>query len=410
MSEKETVTDPSTTGAVDSADSELDWSQTLDTLLRARARGARTHLPPVGEDPIDATRSTAPSVQTAGGATAGSTRAHAENGRTSVDEPEATAGLDRQAGSRRSARVPTGPDLVVAIPAYNEAGTIEDVVTDARAFCDHVYVIDDGSDDETATRASAAGATVVEHRRNRGYGAALQTAFREAARLDPAHLAVVDGDGQHDPTDIPGLVERQNETDAEIVIGSRYGGRSRSSIPLYRRAGLLVINVLTNLCLGVVRKRSRIKDTQSGFRVYDNRAIGELAESTVTDDGMGASIDILYHAHRAGYEVVEETTEIDYDVDDANSINPVAHGMVLVQNLLRTIERERPMTVLGVPGFLVVLCGLGFGYWTASYYVETAVFPIGLATVATFLVLVGFLSSFTGLILHALNIHAQSSD
>jgi hypothetical protein len=68
------------------------------------------------------------------------------------------------------------------------------------------------------------------------------------------------------------------------------------------------------------------------------------------------------------------------------------------------------MTVLGVPGFLVVLCGLGFGYWTVSYYVETAVFPIGLATVATFLVLVGFLSSFTGIILHALNIHARSEN
>lgn len=304
-----------------------------------------------------------------------------------------------------TSRVDVGPEILVAIPAYNEAQAINQVVTEAAVYADEVLVIDDGSTDDTVAEARAAGATVIEHETNTGYGGALQTAFTEAKRAGAAHLAILDGDGQHDPADIPRLVERQQTGDANIVIGSRFEEAAETELPLYRRVGLRVVNTLTNLSLGVVRKRSRIDDTQSGFRVYDETAIASLAEADEIGNNMGASTDILYHAHRHGYDIEEVGTTIDYDVEDASSQNPVSHGLQLVQNILRTVERERPVTVLGVPGFVSAILGLGFGYFTFSNYITTGTFPLGLAIVSVFFTLAGIFAAFTAIILHSLNTH-----
>lgn len=300
------------------------------------------------------------------------------------------------------------PDVLVAIPAYNEASTIASVVTEARAYADEVVVVDDGSDDGTAESARTAGATVIEHDRNCGYGGALKTAFTEAERAGAEHLVVIDGDGQHEPKDIPQFVEQQESTGADIVIGSRFGQESKTELPLYRLVGLLVVNLLTNLSLGAVRKRSRIGDTQSGFRTYNRRSIATLAGDDSIGNDMGASTDILYHAHRQGYRIEEVGTTIRYDVEDASTQNPVSHGIRLVSNILRTIEREHPVMMLGVPGFLSALVGLAFGYATFSNYLGTGSFPIGLAVVSVFFALAGILAAFTGIILHSLEAHTKS--
>ncbi|MFC7227945.1 glycosyltransferase [Salinirubellus salinus] len=299
------------------------------------------------------------------------------------------------------------PDVLVAIPAYNEGATIADVVTEAREHADEIVVVDDGSDDGTVETARAAGATVIEHDRNRGYGGALKTAFAEAERAGAEHLVVLDGDGQHDPGDIPQFVDQQESTEADIVIGSRFGPGSETQLPRYRRVGLRLVNVLTNLSLGVVRKGSRIKDTQSGFRVYNRRSIVSLAEDDSIGNEMGASTDILYHAHRHGYRIEEVGTTINYDVADANTQNPVSHGLHIVSNILRTVEREHPVMLLGIPGVLSTLVGLGFGYATFSNYLNSGSFPLGLAVVSVFFALAGILAAFTGIILHSLETHAQ---
>lgn len=301
--------------------------------------------------------------------------------------------------------VRAGPEVLVAIPAYNEGDTIADVVSEALPHADEVLVVDDGSTDDTVERARSAGATVVEHDHNRGYGSALRTAFEEADRGGAEHLVVLDGDGQHDPGDVPRLVEVQQERDAEVVIGCRFGEDADTDLPLYRRFGIGVVNVLTNLSLGVLRPSSRIRDTQSGFRAYDAEAIVSLAAADDIGDHMGASTDILHHAHVRDYDIVEVGTTVDYDVDDASSQSPLSHGLTLIFNLLRTIERERPVMALGVPGLLSTLLGIGFGYWTIHNYFLTDTFSLGLAVVSTFFVLAGILSAFTAIILHSLSQH-----
>jgi len=306
--------------------------------------------------------------------------------------------------------VETEPAVLVGIPAYNEAGSIGEVVGEARKHADAVVVVDDGSTDGTGGEARGAGATVVEHDRNRGYGAALKTVFREAERSGAEHLVILDGDGQHDASDVDRLVEHQRKTEAEVVIGSRFADGSETELPVYRRFGLAVVNVLTNLSLGVVRSRSRVRDTQSGFRCYGREAIESLAADDSIGDHMGASTDILHHAHARDHEIEEIGTTVDYDVENASNHSPVQHGLTLVMNILRTIEHERPVLILGVPGFVLSFLGVTFGYMTFSTFINTNVFPIGTAITSVFFTLIGVFAGFTAIILHALTQYLETSN
>jgi len=305
-------------------------------------------------------------------------------------------------GARFKSLVDADGGVLVGIPAYNEAETIRDVVRDASERADHVLVVDDGSDDDTASAAREAGATVVEHGYNRGYGGALKTTFREANRCGADHLVVVDGDGQHDASDITQLVDHQRESGAQVVIGSRFHGVGGTDLPLYRRAGVEVVNTLTNASLDSFEGEQRIRDTQCGFRCYGREAIESLAMDYSISNHMGASTDILHHACSRGYGIEEVGTTVDYDVENASTQNPIRHGFTLVNNILTTIETEHPVLILGVPGFLMSFTGVGFGYLTFSNYIGTDTFSYGLATTSVFFTLIGIFAGFTAIILHAL--------
>jgi glycosyltransferase involved in cell wall biosynthesis len=232
------------------------------------------------------------------------------------------------------------PDVegtVVGIPAYNEANTIGGVVSESSNVAEEVLVVDDGSDDGTARIARSAGATVIRHDRNRGYGAALKAIFEEAARRSATHLVTLDGDAQHDPSDIPRLVGHLDRTGAGVVVGSRFVGSGATDAPLYRRFGLHLLNTLAVVALGRAGSSSPITDTQSGFRAYDRRVIRALAGRDRISDHMGASTDVLYLACQDGFSVEEVGTEISYDVETTSTENPVSHGTVLLKNVLRTI-------------------------------------------------------------------------
>jgi glycosyltransferase involved in cell wall biosynthesis len=298
--------------------------------------------------------------------------------------------------------------VVAAIPAYNEEATIGEVVHAVREHTDEVLIVDDGSTDDTVEVAEGAGGTVVEHDRNRGYGAALKTAFEEADRRSADVLVTLDGDGQHDADEIPKLVREHWTTDADIVIGSRFCDDTTVDIPLYRRLGLSVINLLTNLSMGVVRRGSWVSDTQSGFRVFGERAIRSIAADDRFGDGMSASTDFLYHAHRHGYRIEEVGSQIQYDDNATSTRNPLVHGATLVSNILKTIERERPLTFLGIPGMGIVLSGIGLGYWTVLNYLEYQSFSAGIALLCLLFLFLGTLLSITSIILHALNRHIET--
>lgn len=248
-------------------------------------------------------------------------------------------------------------DVVIGIPAYNEADTVGDVVRAASDMGVDVVVVDDGSADTTASVASDAGATVLQHGDNRGYGAALGTLFSAAHENGVDHLVVVDADGQHDPTQAGSLVEAQRATGGDIVIGSRFVEGSQTDMPLYRRAGLGVVNGLTGAALWLGYSAERVADTQSGFRAYNAEAIELLACRADLSDGMDASLDILFHAADEGLTFAETPVDVTYDVAEANTHNPVVHGCVLVSNIVGRALSDRPGRMLGVPGSLCLVLG-----------------------------------------------------
>ena len=248
-------------------------------------------------------------------------------------------------------------DVVIGIPAYNEADTVGEVVRTAREQATAVVVVDDGSEDRTAAVARDAGAAVVSHTRNRGYGAALATLFTTAYEYGADHLVVVDADGQHDPADALDLVVTQRASGGDIVVGSRFVAGAPTQMPLYRRAGLAVINGLVGTALRLGYSAEPVADTQCGFRAYNAETIEMLARRAELSDGMDASLDILFHAAAEDCTFAETPVDVRYDVAERNTHNPVVHGSVLLRNVIGRVLSDRPLRTLGVPGSLCLLVG-----------------------------------------------------
>ena len=182
------------------------------------------------------------------------------------------------------------------VPAFNEAGSIAQTVGEIREHAPgfDVLVVDDGSSDETAALARGAGARVVSLPFNIGIGGAVQCGYI-FARENGYEVAVqVDGDGQHDPRDIPRLLAALREQPSvEMITGSRFlaaGDGYRSSRS--RRAGIRVFQALISLIT-----RQRVTDATSGFRMSGRRGI-ELFARDYPPDYPEVEAIVLAHAHR----------------------------------------------------------------------------------------------------------------
>lgn len=238
---------------------------------------------------------------------------------------------------------------LVAVPCYNEATMIASVVLRARAFVDDVLVVDDGSSDRTAVMAKEAGAIVIAHRTNLGYGAALRTCFEYSQDHGYDVMVILDGDGQHDPANIPEMLQKMKESGADIVIGSRFLSM-QDEVPFYRRVGLKVLDKATNTSGGVPTT-----DTQCGYRAYGPKAIETIA---VSDDSMGAGSEILAVAQENGLTVAEVPIRVRYDLKDTSSQNPVVHATDVLASIVWRMIARHPVLFVAVPGFLLTFGGL----------------------------------------------------
>jgi len=301
----------------------------------------------------------------------------------------------RPATSPRFAPEVEPVSLLAAIPAFNEQKTIGSVVLTAQRYATKVIVIDDGSEDETAWVAEQAGATVIRHPTNRGYGAALRSCFEYARESEFEVLVILDGDGQHRPEMIPQVVAPIDEGRADVSIGSRFlAGHKSGGVPGYRRFGIGVITKLTNLG---TRHSDKITDAQSGFRAYSRAAITALDP---LDTDMGASAEILWEADRKGLRILEVPIQVDYRKDKP-ARKPVQHGLRVIGSMVRYVENEHPLLFFALPGLILALTGISLGYFVLDTYRRGLGFPIGWALVTLLTILLGMLLAFTGLILHA---------
>jgi glycosyltransferase involved in cell wall biosynthesis len=217
------------------------------------------------------------------------------------------------------------PRIVVAIPCYNTAPFITDIAKKAKQYVDEVIVVDDGSSDDTAKLARTAGATVVSHEKNRGYGGAIRSCFTAAKRSNADILVIVDGDAQHDPTEIPSVVKPALDGVADIVIGTRFSD-THNNMPKYRSFGIKVINLIYNL--GASAKTS---DAQSGFRAYNAKALNIIEP---TANGMDVSIQTLVIARRKGLRMKDVSITCKYH-SGSSTLNPIIHGIGVAWGVMK---------------------------------------------------------------------------
>lgn len=184
---------------------------------------------------------------------------------------------------------------IAVVPALNEETNIGEVVRTLKERADLVLVVDDGSADRTAEIARNAGAHVVSHLMNRGYGAATATGIQAAVAFGAGVIVTFDADGQHRASDIPRLVTPVSEGAADIAIGCRTVEREK--IPWHRRLAHWCANVLTALLFGMY-----VKDSQSGLRAISRR----MAESMdLKCDKWEVSSEIVREIKRGNWRLAQ---------------------------------------------------------------------------------------------------------
>jgi glycosyltransferase involved in cell wall biosynthesis len=288
--------------------------------------------------------------------------------------------------------VAPAPGRVVAvIPAFNEERSIGSIVLRLRPLVDQVLVVNDGSADATEQVARLAGATVLNHEVNRGYGSAIRTGLEAAERLNPAAVVLLDADGQHRIEDVAVLLEPIADGSADVVVGSRFvDGRTR--VPTVRRFAQHGLTLLTNAGSGVA-----LTDSQSGMRAFGPRAMrAMLLRST----SMAAASEMQFLASDADLRIREVPIEIRYFAEVKRSA--LAHGLDVLTGILQLISQRRPLMFFGVPGLLLVLISILFGLDVLFTFDRVRVLLVGQLIVSVALFIVGVLSLFTAIMLNAL--------
>ena len=215
------------------------------------------------------------------------------------------------------------PRLLVMIPALNEEETIAAVVADARKHLSgDVLVVDDGSTDRTALRATEAGATVLSLPYNLGVGGALRTALRYASDHGYNRVVQLDGDGQHDALEARRLLATLEEG-YDLVVGSRFA--AGYDVGHSRRATMRMLSSIVSRRLG-----GPITDTTSGFRAMGPAAI-DLFSRHYPVDYLSDTVEALLLAGSSGLRV----TEIDVAMHPRQGGVPSSSGLKGVYHLTR---------------------------------------------------------------------------
>ncbi len=242
--------------------------------------------------------------------------------------------LTQEMGLAHSRKARSRSEILVIVPAYNEAGNIARVIDDLHN-CGlelDILVVNDGSSDRTAELAAARdGVMVIDLPHNLGIGGAVQTGFKFAARRNYRQAVQFDGDGQHVAAEIGKLLAALEAKGANLVIGSRFleknGEGFRSTFS--RRIGIRIFSLLNLLLIG-----RRITDNTSGFRAYDRQALEFLARHYPTDYPEPESIILL---GRNGFVIVEEPALMRERREGTSSIAGIGSLYYMVKVILASI-------------------------------------------------------------------------
>jgi len=281
---------------------------------------------------------------------------------------------------------------IACIPAYNEESNIENLVKSAKNHVDSVVVCDDGSTDNTANIAKKAGAVVISHKINKGYGAAIITLFDYARENNADVMITVDGDGQHDPDQIPLLLNTMSQHNVDVIIGSRFLNNNIEA-PGYRQRGIKIITSAANYGTDL-----KVSDSQSGFRAYSKIAINAIHP---TEEDMSVSTEILFKISNKGLSVAEVPITISYD-GDTSKHNPISHGVSVLANTIKYVSIKHPLQFYGIPGITLITIGIILGGLFLNGYLNNQVILYGMMVGSVVVFLLGSILSVTAIILFSM--------
>jgi glycosyltransferase involved in cell wall biosynthesis len=284
--------------------------------------------------------------------------------------------------------------ILAVIPCYNEGLSIGSIVHKTKLYVDEVIVIDDGSRDNTAQIAQEAGANVLVHKKNKGKSAAIRTGFRYALMNNFDYVITIDGDGQHNPEEIPIILKNVLENGHDISIGFRSG--TMTEMPFWRRIGKRVLDYITSFGGG-----GKVTDSQCGFRAFNKKAVENL-NRYMDGESFTAESEQLIKAHRLGLTVGEAPVTCRYRDLDTSTKTPTSHGFSVLSYIIWLVAQRRPLLFIAVPGFFVFLSGIILGIYTLQYYHQNQVYLISYAIIIAILLIIGAIMIFMGVILNVL--------
>jgi glycosyltransferase involved in cell wall biosynthesis len=227
-----------------------------------------------------------------------------------------------------SQRTPRRLRSIAIIPAYNEEGSLGSVIAEIHAADPEleVVVVDDASTDSTARVAEAAGVAVVRLPFNLGIGGAVQTGYQYALEHGFELAVQIDGDGQHDPSELGRVLEPILNGRADLVVGTRFveGGSYRGTRP--RRVGIRIFAAVVSLMVG-----QRVSDTTSGFRAVNRKALRLFAAQYPHDYPEVESIVLL---SRHGLRMLEVPVQMRVRETGNSSITALRAAYYMIKVLL----------------------------------------------------------------------------
>ena len=282
------------------------------------------------------------------------------------------------------------PEVIVATPAFNEEKYIGTIILKARQYVDDVIVVDDGSTDQTANVAKLAGATVIQHKQNKGKGIAIQSILVEAKRKAPDILVLLDADSQHNPDEIPYLIKPIREG-SDLVIGSRKEQADKT--PRYRRIGQKILLYSTRIL-----SRKSLTDSESGFKALSWKAISGIQ---LRENGFAIETEMIASATDKHLKITQVPISNIY-TKDGSTLNPVRHGLGVLLRILAMISERRPLFFFGLGGGILTILGIMAGVRVLWILSVGGVMPVGTALISVLLLTIGMFSVFTGIVLHVL--------
>lgn len=214
----------------------------------------------------------------------------------------------------------------VLIPSYNEAKTVGGIIRELLDKGLSSCVIDDGSTDDTASIAKSSGAIVLRHDKNMGKGASLREGFKYVLKKSFAAALIMDGDGQHETSDIDNFFKKMEDTDADIVIGNRMS--DTSSMPLVRNiTNKFMSCVISKLC------GHKIPDTQCGFKLIKRKVMEDI---NLESSNYEIESEILIKAAKKGFKIYSVPIKTVYK-GEMSKINPIIDTIRFLALLIKTV-------------------------------------------------------------------------